>query len=460
MRVKKTAVSLLVMGMAVQILLGAGWLLCNATAAWTYPESAYYLSVADTFVMDEYTGVLYPVLIRACQIVEGGLGLPFEGVLSLLQIVVAFFCYSGFVALCRSRNGEKNRKQHGFNIFGGLYLLTVPLCVQWHLSVLVRSLVSSLFLLALGLCVRAARHPGYANGKFWITANGFWVILALLSPDYVWLGLILVIFAAILVVRARKAEGKKCGKKAVLLSLAVFLVAGGLAAGINPALQSPGSSGKIQRSLGAAMLSRMVWPNFDTNYFFWPQEIKDIMTLQEGRDISAHADLVQTAFGPLVEKTYGKEKANEFYWQMALNCMGIRTKEIIKAVYEDFTAYFFPPWKVKSQLDGSGLSFSGWHYDKMRTRWPRLTRLYVDYGLVSFRVGLLTVCGLLVLRVLKERREKAVWGMFLCVALSQAFWYTMAAGGMMDYGNVPVVILLWYSVILFGARPRMEEELG
>ena len=459
MRVRKIAASLLVIGMTVQILIGIVWILCNFPSGWTYPEGEYYISVADSWVLDEYTGILYPVLIKGCQVVMGWLGLPFEGLLYLVQISVAFLCYSAFVMLCRwgrdaeRQSGCQEREQQGFLTgrnrkmllhagFGGLYLLTVPLCVQWHVSILPQSLISSLFLLLLGLCIRAAGNDAYRDRDLAIQTGILWALLTLLAPDYWWLGSVPVVYAAVLLCR-------KKGLKGLAGVVLVAVVASALAVGANKAVQTPGSSGKIQRTLGAAMVSRMVWPNFDTTYFFWPDEIKAVMTLEEGREISSHADQVQMVFGPLVEETYGKEKADEMYWQMAISCVEVRTKEIVRSIWQDLVAYLFTPWQVKNQLDGSGISYSGWNYDKMKTDTPKLTRWYMDYGLVSFRVGLfVSVCMGAWNAVCKTRGHKTGCVLMVLCVLSQAVWYTMAGGGMMDYRNVPVVILLWYSVII------------
>ncbi len=471
MRVRKTAASLLVIGMTVQILLGIVWILCNFPSQWTYPETEYYISVADSWILDEYTGVLYPVLIKGSQMVMGFLGLPFEGLLYLVQIIVAFMCYSVFVLLCwwnrdtahGHGEGEEqgilrggNRKSLFRAAFGGLYLMTVPLCVQWHLSILPNSLLSSLFLLLLGFCIRAVRNKEYCNRKFVLQVCILWAAMTLLQPDYWWFGLIPVLYIGISLIRQKAFRMLLC-----LLAVAIISSVGSVA--INTLVQTPGSNGKIQKSLGASMVSRMVWPNFHTNYFFWPDEIKEIMTQIEGLYISEHADMVQISFGPMVEEAYGKEKANEFYWEMAINCFTVRTKEVVTAIRDDFAAYLFTPWQVKVQLDGGGLSYSGWNYGKMKTETPGLTRWYVDYGLISFRIGIILVACLEVGECIKRRRIK-VSGcregrclLVLCV-LSQVMWYTMAGGGMMDYRNVPVVVLLWYYVIVLGYK-RLDERI-
>jgi hypothetical protein len=149
---------------------------------------------------------------------------------------------------------------------------------------------------------------------------------------------------------------------------------------------------------------------------------------------------------------------------MALSCIRVRTKEVLTSVGNDFTGYLAAPWQVKAQLDGNGLSFAGWHYDKMKTETPKLTRWYVDYGLISFRIGIVVAAFLWICtkpwKGSKASRGSRLFFWFPAVAaLAQAVWYTMAAGGMMDYRNVPVVILLWYSIIWRQYRNASIEEV-
>ncbi len=260
MRVRKIASSLLVIGMTVQILLGVVWILCNFPSGWSFPKSEYYISVAESKLLDEYTGILYPALIKGFRVVAGLLGVSFEGLLYLCQIIAAFVCNSVFVLLCRWDRECINscrRKELLYAGFGGLYLMTVPLCVQWHLSILPHSFVSSLFLLLLGLCVRAAGNSDYCDYKLAINIGILWWLVTLLAPDYWWFGLVPAIYAAYLLSRKNGLRGFAC-------FVLVAVVASTLSVGANKMVQIPGSSGKIQKTLGASMVSRMVWPNFDT----------------------------------------------------------------------------------------------------------------------------------------------------------------------------------------------------
>lgn len=452
--IRKIVAGLLAIGMTVQIVMGMVWIACNFPSKWQFLETESYVRASASFVMDEYTGVLYPLLIRIAGMVMGIFGLPYEILIVLGQLLIALLCYCAFWKLC----GVSGRLWSGKGIFMGLYLLTVPLCAQWHLTVLPQSLTCSLYMLLLGLCIRAIHSKEYRNRVLMYQVSGIWGAVTLLEPDYWYLAGIPVVCAAVLV--SRHGSWKRLFQTVMLLVAVTLVFQGG-----NRLMQIPGSGGRIQKSLGAAMVSRLVWPNFGTNYYFWPEEIKAVMTQEQGVEISQYADNVQLVFGPMVERAYGREHADELYWQMAIRCLGDRTREIVTAVGKDFVAYLFAPWKVKDQLDGSGLSYSGWNYGKMRTAVPKWTRWYMDYGLVSFRFGIVAAVlyGLTfftgsVTTSAGKKERKGIWLFSAICVLSQVLWYTLSAAGMMDYKNVLSVIQLWYAAIAVTWRHSFDMQ--
>ena len=95
--ISKTIRSLLLIGMGVQIILGLIWIGGNITSGCLAEETVIYEKAAETMVMDEYVGVLYPLLIRFSQIIMGIMGLPYESFLYMLQLGVAFVCSCTFV---------------------------------------------------------------------------------------------------------------------------------------------------------------------------------------------------------------------------------------------------------------------------------------------------------------------------------------------------------------------------
>lgn len=439
---KKSIKGLAVIGMTVQIGLGLIWLCVNLFSMQEFSEAAEYIEVSRGFVLDEYIGILYPMLLFLLRFCFGEK--LYLLVLYLLQAAVAFFCSCIFLHAIR---GDEGKVFAGKNVFGALYLLTIPFVMQLHLAVLPLSLLSSLFLLLLGFGFKLCHGKTGKKTKLLIGICILWAIMSLLMPDYIWLGVLPLVWVVGLSFKKRWA-GKE--KKFLLIGMVMALL---VVISVNALTQQPGSRGKIQRTLGAAMVSRLAWPCLESNYFFWPEEVKTVMSQLQAREIDQYADNVKLVMGPLFEEAFGKEQANKYYWKMALRCVSDRTKEILPRIGEDFVSYLFTPFAVCYQLSGGGTSYSGWNYDRMWAQAKELTGVYVNYGLYSFFVGMAIVLIGALLKVIDRKRLPA-WndGVCLCAAcaLFQSIWYTMSGTYMMDYKNVPVVMMLWYALMLLG----------
>lgn len=448
--VKKCIKGLLVIGMAVQICFGLIWMGANLFSMQTFSESAEYIEVSKSFVLDEYTGILYPVLLFLLRSVFGE-NMCYT-VLYLLQLAAAFF--SGCFFLKLSGLG-KEKLCSGRNVCGSLYLMTVPFVMQLHLAVLPISLVSSLFLLQLAICFKIYRKTEAAGQKNSVILCLLWVLMSLFLPDYLWLGAVPLLWCLVLGL-VRKWKGKE---KLFLIAgmVAVVLVTGT----VNTFAIQPGSRGKIQRSFGAAMVSRLAWPHFEANYYFWPEEVKVVMPQMTAREVDRYADNVKLVLGPLLENAFGKEQADAYYLQMAWQCFTDRTKEILPGILEDFTSYLFTPFAIDYQLSGGGYSYSGWNFDRMWEQGKILTGYYVKHSLNGFMVGFVILLASLIGQWPDRKKRVDGAGLFLlCVvcALTQTIWYTMSGACMMDYKNVPVIVLLWYACVLLGLKKLTGEE--
>ena len=48
----------------VQVFLGLLWVIRNFGKVYMWPETAEYLDIAKNYVIDEYVGIIYPILVR------------------------------------------------------------------------------------------------------------------------------------------------------------------------------------------------------------------------------------------------------------------------------------------------------------------------------------------------------------------------------------------------------------
>lgn len=447
-KLKRCIKGLLLTAVGMQIVLGLIWLGGSFGSMQFFSVSMDYVQAAENLTFHGYSGILYVLLTAAALWLQQITGISYYQPLYIIQVAV-FLWAAYFFVCCMKRSGGTKGKLTA--IFGALFLCTVPMLMQCHLAVRPQSLVVSVFLVMLGLCKRAADNVAEINGKLWIVMGTLWMVLSLLLPEYLYLGAVPV--TGLLVISFLK-KGKIL--KSGCLVLLVFLV---VTCMLNAAVLKPAAD-RIERKFESAMVSRLVWPWFNQSYYFWPEEIKAVMSPGQALLIDADAEAVQRDFGPMVEQAYGKERALQLYAQMAKASLEVRTKDVLHEMWEDLKAYICTPLGVYGQLRGAEqISYSGWNYKNMSEQCPQITRPYVFCGFGLWFAEIFCFAGVVVRRLLLWKKEGEsdkekthshafFWIAGLCV-LSQAVWYTMSGAGMMDYLNVPVITVLWYALPIY-----------
>ncbi len=130
--VKTTAKYLFYFLTAVQVILGLVWVINYFIHVYMWPETVEYLDISKNFVIDEYTGLFYPILVKFLYYIP----------LYILQIVLAVV--SAYLFL---RKGIKLDKCNA--IFGCAYIVSFPALLQFHLSIRPESLRLSVSLLVI-----------------------------------------------------------------------------------------------------------------------------------------------------------------------------------------------------------------------------------------------------------------------------------------------------------------------
>ena len=80
---------LLLLGFGAQILLGLLWALSHLGSFQEFRDSYFLLQVSKTLICDEYTGILYPLLIRIFQGIARVIPIPYFCLLYFQQLAVA-----------------------------------------------------------------------------------------------------------------------------------------------------------------------------------------------------------------------------------------------------------------------------------------------------------------------------------------------------------------------------------
>lgn len=444
--------------MGIQIVLGIVWALANFTKVPGFEESSELLLMAENMQMDDYTGFLYPLCVKGCNLLAGWTGLPFCVFLYVLQLVAAYFSYVYFIRWIISPKPEKRRHlQKRMPVYAG-FLITIPVVLQVHVAVLPYSLASSFFIVLLARVLQVCLSESQVKKKELYGIGAFWILSTLLCLDYLWLSAVAVGIGAIWYVKKHKEAAWKW-----ILLMVISII---FCMSLNACFLTPESTKKMEKSLAGVMLTRFVWPNFNELSFFWDEEVKESFTVEELSMISTYPEKVFTHFGPMMEQKLGKKRAEEIYWNMVKTSLQMDTKDVLYPVIADGVAYLCPPLSVYLQLQGMGTSYTGWNYGRMKDYAPLITKYYVEIALKLWIYLLIAGSILLLLnrfpKIWLPAKEKArnrnIVAFCVVTGLVVNGWYVMASGNMQDYKKVVVITILWGFLMIAVLRRSLERK--
>lgn len=417
--------------MIAQIGLGMGWMFMNWGTVPIFRDTDFYIQAAENLVLDEYVGILYPVLIRMAKIGGQFVGIPYAGIIYTMQSMAAVYATVYLLKRCKwiQGNGWKRMAEY---LFLTAYIFTFPMILQLHFSVLPYSLVFSVGMIMVSDGI-ALRKEGDINVAVLLKISVCWVVLALLLPEYGWIG-------GVFVVLCWSQWLIKSGfwrKRMLLCILAGAL----LIAGVGQVTQKPGSMGRIRKNVESGLLLRVVWPNFVTHSFFWPEEIEEIFSIEELDTITRYREGVIYEFGPKLEAAYGEKEARNLYMQMVKTSLGLNTKQVLADVSGDFLGYLFPQAVLQIQKQNNKGSLLPWNYGQLQEKAPLLTKYYVNYSFAGWNV----MCTIGLLMGIRKKKAKTQFNHIVVLGstIFAALWYTMQGAGAQDYKQIALISLLW-----------------
>lgn len=445
----------LFIGVSIQIVMGIVWMYCNFPHVPQFGESLFYMQVSRTLRCDEYTGILYPVFLW---IVRRN-----HYVVCVLQLAAAYAAARRFLQVFLP--GEKWRLA-----WGSLALMTIPVVLQCHMALLPCSFVSSLLLLELSLLTGAVRKEEERTLKKLAEMSLCWLALALLLPEYLYLGAIPVILFAICCHRKWRGRGR-----IPYYGLLLIVSFAGMIVGINSITQTRGLYGRLHKTPLMTMTQRIAWTSIMTEYENWPWQI--VYDVGEYTILSSaqYADGMDCYFFPAVEQavadqTLTRQQADDYYTMLTETAWRWHKPVILKEMAWDVLGYGASPLFLQLFLTGRGYdSYSNRNYDFFLEYTPEMSKGYMDYGSWWFAVAAALTALLQVLRLcggmMKEKKVTA--GILLCylfTAGAMILWYTLRGAGMLDYKNTILTVQLWtaWTVLLTGretmGKPCPAEE--
>ena len=459
----------LFLGVSVQILLGICWSVRSFGIFPEFGDSYTWLKAAETLVCDDYMGIGYPLFLMLARGIESISSIPYTFFVYTVQLLAAFYAGIVFLRAC----GVTGKKR--FLCWGSLGLLTFPCAMQSHLAVLPNSLGYSFLLLELSALIRILRRDAVAeecataapvrplHGLF--EAGIWWALSTLFVVENLYLGLLPLI--VLWLIHLWQLHSGKVEKKRVWQELVLLLAMAGILFTLVPLWQTPGSYGKAENTVSAAMMRRFSWSHMrsEDEYDEWPEKLRTWMTWKDTRTAGYYAGTMEVGIQKTLEDNYGKAQAQEIFRKYAMYHLKTYTSDNVHQIVWDGLGYAMPTVLLQMLLSGRGYdSFSGRNVDIMMTGDPRLTEVLLKYSSWWFLSGIAVmvlagiVCGASAL--LRRKKEKTaqtgelrnleqkglfwkILGVCGITAAGMILWYTMRDAGCLDYKNGLLPGSLW-----------------
>lgn len=422
--------SILFIGFSIQILLGLAWLCTNFMEVQSFAPTG---------------GQLYSLLMQ----MFGGV----PQILYLLQLGAAFA--AAYVLI-----KPYGRPGRFWRIWYVLAFMTFPMALQCHLALLPHSFVSSLVLLELGFCRGILKSEDGMSVAGLARAAACWLGLALLLPEYAWLGVIPPVLTVLLHLR------QLC-KHIRQLAYCIILIAafGGMIAGLGSLASPEGKEGN-RNTFWFSMACRTAWPRLWEDHTWWSEELRALVK-NVVWDTSNNPDNMEKIFRPTLEQAVGEDQAQEYYREIAEVAWRLDKEQIVKQIVWDFLTYAAPTSVLQLQLSGRSYAFiSGRNYEIMGMNTPRLTKYYVAYSCWWFFVALgstalLAMSGCVAGERFVSLRKPILPVVAVIWSVVIVCFYTMQGAGIADYKYTIAVASLWslFALVVMGRGACVEKDM-
>lgn len=444
----------LFIGVSIQTVTGIIWMCCNLPYVPQFGDSLFYMRISRTLRCDEYTGILYPVFLWAVR--------RNHYLVYVIQLAAAYIA-----ARCFLRSFLSVKKW--MEAWGCLAVITPPVVMQCHMAMLPCSFAASLLLLQLSLLTGAIKKKDRRTLRGLAGVSLCWLALALLLPEYLYLGAVPVALFGVCCCRQWRRD-KRIRWQGLLLAAAF----GGMILGINSLTQTPGLYGRPHKTLLMTLTQRISWISIIWEIESWPDQLIDTVERGVILETAQYADGMDRIFFPAMEQAVAdqaitQQQAEEYYCLIMKSAWEGYRPRILKGIAWDVLGYAAPPAVLQAFLAGRGYdSYSGRNYDFFLEHTPGLSRLYMDYGSWCFALAAALAAALQVLALWDgsaEERKTGAKQALCCLTAAGAIilWYTMQGAGMQDYKNTALTTQLWqaWAVMLLwrkGAWRRLTEN--
>lgn len=364
----------------IQVLCGIFYMLYGFSRVPQYSETNVYLQMAETFVMDDYTGIFYPAIVKLCRMFTV---VPYQVPIYILQIAAGLFSAYWFLRVWFS----------GKNAWlCALLLNTIPFVAQMHVAVLPYSLAASGLLVLLRPLLEGSRRKRPLSPSGWglLVIQGIW--LSQLTRGY--LPMVAAAFLWGIVLQRHALRGRVAGG-----FFAAVLLLGVLAGNIYVyrATEVTGAYDRMEHCWQAVLFRRFGYETFEEKYqIYMPEEITEQFDSWEMNYTRLHPYRLDTVIAKELSGHYSRERVHQIYLELGKLGLEVAAKDNLLHLAQDTAAYLFPLGEYFVWNRGTYLSCDSWNYQQFLGDNSRFAAFYIRscyaVGILLFACSLFYGC--------------------------------------------------------------------
>lgn len=444
--------------MLCQIILGIIWMAQNIHTIPQFGDTAEYISLSQSLVVDEYRAILYPILLRIAIHLQNVWGIEYQIFMYFGQTILCFLCIFYACNYIRKElfdDGFEHKRGLLVDLFISLYLMTVPMITFHNFTILTDSIALSALIVVVIQLIRISKEKIKVSNYiiFFIS----YMIEIMIRADRVYsVGIFVIAFCIVQLIR------KQNFKKNVIL-VGVYLITVLLNFGINYKTQQKGAYGRIETNLEFVLLDRVVWPHMVENYEFFDDDVKSVVTIDDAVNFDNHNNNVMYIFAPNIESRVGKEQAEKIYMSMVKTVFRHMPLRIAGDITRDFGIYYFSPFISQAAVNRTHIKTNmGWIKYNYELSAPKLTDTYLKYYNIGYGLICLPILIILCLFTIKNDYMKKLITIMLphfLMLLIICLWFSLGDGAEPVLRYVLYGYLIWTMLGVYVAALTMHKKL-
>ena len=426
--------------MTVQIVMGMIWAVRNVRMVPGFGDTPEYISISANMKVDEYRTVFYPLIIKGAIFLQNHLGISYHYFMYALQSIL---CIAAIFYMWHYLY-EKVLNQKGIieEMIFSLYLFTIPMVLCHSFTILPDSIALSALLVALTQLVRIPREKSsIRNGVIFFIA--VFIELAIRADRIYSFTIFVAAYSIIYLFKTKEFK-----KYIIVFGLMLLAMVSNL--GINSVTQQKGYYGRIETSLPFILLDRVVYPHMTENYNDFSDELKEVVSIEDAQVFDSHNNHVMYTFAPMLQRKVGKEKAEEFYMEMASVVWKNEKVAVMGEILYKFGIMYFVPFFADSAMKGKVVTNFGWIFRNYAISSPKLTEIYFKYYNIGFGyIGLLLTVLLIIwgIKGADSRDKMKKWCKTLMPFFIMIFiiclWFAAGDGDTANHRYVLISYIMW-----------------